>query len=231
MKMQSWKRRTFCIFLLLFSMLIFIHAEASITLRVVAVNPSEDSNQTVPIKVYLPLEVKPEDVIYKGDLEIAYDTQQGSYYVFGDFEIKPLEVMEKEVEIKDIWTIEETEIVALRKEAKETFGGFAKTQYADKADALYKGVEKKIKEVEDIQKAPMLNPAQHISNYRYCTTLLSAVKTDLVTAKTLLAEVTPKGLAKLTWKIIIFIIVFLGVLGFGFFIIWQRQAKIESKDS
>jgi len=51
----------------------------------------------------------------------------------------------------------------------------------------------------------------------------------LLAAKTLLSEVAPKGLARFTWKIILFIIVFLGVLGLGFFIIWQRQMKMEAE--
>jgi hypothetical protein len=203
---------------ILFLSFFFISATyASVTLRVVAVNPADEINQSVPIKVYLPLEVKPEDIIFKGDLEIAYDTQQGSYYVFGDYDLKPKEVLEKEVEIKDIWVVEDAQILALRKEAKETFIVFEKTAYADKAASLSKSIEKKLKEIDDIQKVSVSNPAQHISDYRYCLSLLNSVKSDLVVAKTLLAEIEPKGLAKLTWKIIVFIIVFLGILGIGFF--------------
>lgn len=226
--MDFLSRRFFCVFAFLFFCFLLKQAEATITLRVMAINPSEELAQNVPIKVYLPVETKPEDIIDKGDLEVAYDTQQGSYYVFGDYEIKPKEVLEKEVEIKDIWVIEESQIVTLHKEAKEIFNAFAKTPYAEKATALYKSIEKKLKEIEDLQRIPAANPAQHISNYRYCAGLLNAVKQDIVTEKTLLAEITPKGLAKITWKIIVFIIVFLGILGLGFYIIWQRQAKIEN---
>ena len=187
---------------------------ASVTLRVMAVNPSEESAQSVPIKVYLPVEVKPEDIIYKGDLEIAYDTQQGSYYVFGEYEIKPRDP-EKEIEIKDIWLIEDTEIAASRKEARDMFSAFDKTTYADKAQVLSKGIEKKLKEIEEMQAGLASNPAQHISNYRYCLTVLKSVKSDLAEAKSLFKEIGPKGLAGLTWKIIVFIIGFQGILSLG----------------
>jgi len=206
-------------------------ALASITLRVIVVNPSDQMTQPASIKVYLPMEVKPEDVIAKNDLEIAYDTQQGSYYVFGEYQLKPKEMLEKEVEINDIWVIDETQMVALRKEAKEVFSGFEKTAYAERASALYKGVEKKLNEIDGIQGAAGANPAQHISNYRYCLTLFNEVKADLVAAKTLLAEIGPKGAAKLTWMIIVFIIGFLGVLSLGFYVIWQHQAKFDNKNS
>jgi hypothetical protein len=217
--------------LIIISCLLFLAtAEASITLRVVAVNPSEESVQTVPIKVYLPIEVKPESIIYKEDLEVAYDAQLGSYYVFGEYELKPKEVLEKEIEIKDVWTIEESQILSLRKEAKDVFSGFEKTGYAEKATNLYQGIEKKLNEIEETQRSSANNPSQHISDYRYCVSQLSAAKNDLLAAKTLLAEIQPRGLAKLTWKIIVFIIVFLGILGLAFYIIWQRQVKLEQEE-
>lgn len=219
------------IFLNFFFLLFLLNPlEASITLRVVAVNPSEETTQTAPIKVYLPVEVKPEDIIYKEDLEVAYDAQQGSYYVSGEYELKPKEVLEKQIEIKDVWAIEVSQIAALRQEAKDIFVAFEKTDYAQRAGALYKDIETKLKEIEDKQIVGSNNPSQHISDYRYCAGLLNSAKNDLVSAKTLLSEIQPKGMAKMTWKLIIFIIGFLGILGVGFYIIWQRQLKLEEAE-
>ena len=203
-------------------------AYAGITLRLVAVNPA-NSEQTVPVKVYLPVETKPEDVLAKDDLEIGYDTQQGSYYVHGEYTLKPKEVLEKEIEIKDIWVIDESQIGLLRQDAKSVVDEFKKTGYAEKAALIYQGIDKKLQEVSEMQKASEVSPGYHISNYRNSIGLLNSAKADLVAAKTLLAEVSPKGLAKFTWKIIVFIIGFLGILGLGFFFIWQRQSKIEAE--
>jgi len=221
-------RATFFILCCLF--LFFAPAEAanSITLRLMAVNPA-DSEQTVPIKVYLPLEVKPEDVVYKGDLEVAYDAQQGSYYVFGEYQLKPKETLEKEVEIKDVWAIDQSQIAILRQEAREVLADFKKTKYLDRATLLYDGIDKKLKEVEQMQGLSSASPGYKISNYRNSLSLLNSAKADLLAAKTLLSEVAPKGLARFTWKIFLFIIIFLGALGSGFFIIWQRQTKIEEE--
>ncbi|MCM8789527.1 MAG: hypothetical protein NC916_00690 [Candidatus Omnitrophica bacterium] len=226
MKSKIFFSLLFSVFSLLFSV---EQAQANITLRVVAVNPSEESTQTAPIKVYLPVEVKPEHIVYKDDLEIAYDTQQGSYYVFGEYELKPRDVLEKEIEIKDVWVIEEVEIMNLRKEAKEVFSAFKKTEYADRADAMQQLVENKLKQIEEKQKITSNNPSQHISDYRYSKNLLESAKGDLLAAKTLLSEIRPKGVSALTWKLIIFIIIFLGILGLGFYIIWQRQVKLEQE--
>ena len=218
-----------CFLFSIFCLFSFITlSEAGITMRLVAVNPA-DNEQTVPVKVYLPMEIKPEDVIYKGDLEVAYDTQQGSYYVFGEYLLKPKEVLEKEIEIKDVWVIDSTQIAMLRQEAKEVLEGFKKTNYLERATLLFNSVDKKLKEVEQMQSVSSVSPGYKISNYRNSLSLLNSAKADLLAAKTLLSEVAPKGLAKFTWKIIVFIIIFLGVLGAGFFFIWQRQSKIEAE--
>ncbi len=197
-------------------------------MRLTAVNPA-DSEKTVSIKTYLPLEIKPEDVIYKDDLEVTYDNQQGSYYVYGEYLLKPKEVLEKVIELRDVWVIDPTQIALIRQDAKAILDDFKKTKYYDRAKLLYDGIDKKLKEVEAMQDLSDSSPDYKISNYRNSLSLLNSAKADLVAAKTLLAEVAPKGMAKFTWKIILFIVIFLGILGAGFFFIWQRQIKLEAK--
>jgi len=217
-----------CLFFITCSLLFFSFAEAGIAMRLMAVNPA-DSEQTVTIKTYLPLEVKPEDVIYKDDLEVSYDAQQGSYYVYGEYLLKPKEVLEKEIEIRDVWVLDATVITTIRQEAKELLESFKKTNYIDRATVLYAGIDKKLKEVEQMQAASSSNPGYKISSYRTSLSLLNSAKADLLAGKTLLSEVAPKGMAKFTWKIILFIIIFLGTLGAGFFFILQRQEKLEAE--
>jgi len=212
----------------IFALVLCQSAQAGISMRLMALNPA-DSVQTVTIKSYLPVEVKPEDVIYKDDLEVIYDTQQGSYYVYGEYQLKPKEVLEKEIELRDVWVIDVSQIAMIRQEAKEILEGFKKTNSIERATALYNGIDKKLKDVEQMQAIASASPGYKISNYRNSLTLLSSAKADLLAAKTLLAEVTPKGMAKLTWKIILFIIIFLGILAAGFFFVWQRQAKLEAE--
>ncbi|MFA5369727.1 MAG: hypothetical protein WC300_03305 [Candidatus Omnitrophota bacterium] len=199
-----------------------------IALRLMAVNPA-NSEQRVPVKVYLPVEVKPEDIVYKDDLEVGYDTQQGSYYVFGEYLLGPNEVLEKEIEIKDIWIIDSVEIALLHQEAKEVFNALKGTNYAEHAEMLYAGIEKKLKEAEMMQSLSDTSPGYKISNYRNCLSLINSAKSDLLAAKTMVAENTPRGMVKFTWRLIVFVVIFLGILGGGSFIIWQRQAKLESE--
>jgi hypothetical protein len=218
----------FCFFVFLFFCFLVIHAEASITLKVMAVNPSSTLTQKVPVKAYLPKEVKPEDIIDKGDLDVAYDTQTGSYYVFGEYELKPQEVMEWEIEIKDIWIVSESEIESLRLEAERIKKLLENTKLAERIEFIYAGIERKLNEVKENQKVPAASPAQHISNYRHNAQIVESVKKDLVLARSLLAQVRP-SLGGATWKLIVFIVAFLGILGLSFYVIWQRQAKVSKE--
>ncbi len=58
-----------------------MEAAASVVLKMLVANPSETDNQSVPVKVYLPKEVSPKDILDLGDLELDYDPDTGMYYV------------------------------------------------------------------------------------------------------------------------------------------------------
>src|SRR3989338_2056602 len=80
--------------------------KSTIKLRVVAVNPSKEKPQTVPIKIFLPKEVIPDDIINMGDLKVGYDSSKGVYYAYSDgVELKPQETRVFEVHLEDIWRV------------------------------------------------------------------------------------------------------------------------------
>jgi len=227
MRSPLFKFSFYIVTLFLSALALLALAEASITLKITVVNPSS-IKQSVPVKVYLPVEVKPEDIIFKEDLEIAYDTQLGSHYVFGEYQLEPKGVLEKEIEISDVWIISDIDLESLRQEAKKIKASAEKTDVAQSIDLIYNAIDKRINEINQMQKVAPTSPPQHISDYRYCANLLEAVKSDLVKARTLLSQVPARpGLTATVWKIIIFVIIFLGVLGLASYIIWQRQEKLN----
>ena len=62
----------------------------------------------------------------------------------------------------------------------DMFSAFdSKTPYAAKAQVLSKGIEKSLKGLRRCRPGLASSPAQHISNYRYCLTVLKSVKSDL----------------------------------------------------
>ncbi len=199
-------------------------AMANIVVRAVVVNPSPTQKKRVPFKSFLPKEIKPENIIDAGDLEIAYDPKEGAYYVYKDFELEPKDAITIEIEMEDVWKIPQEEITSLRNEALNLTKVLANTDYYDRAAYLKNSIESKLNQVERTQTIQNPNPGGYISDYRENLKLIESVKSDLAAAKSLVVEA--KSIAPmLTWKLIIGILVFLGILGLIFFIVWQRQIK------
>lgn len=199
-------------------------AEASIILRSVVVNTAAIQKRTVPFRAYLPREIKPEHVMDMGDLEIAFDPKEGVYYVFKDFLLEPRETVQVEVELEDVWKIPAVEITTLREEAVKAAKILARTDYHERASYLKNSIESKLNQVEQTQKAANPNPGGYISDYRESLKVLESVRQDLTAARDLMAQA--KTIAPMvTWKLVIAVVIFLGVLGLVFFFIWQRQIK------
>lgn len=199
-------------------------AFANIVVRSLVVNPSPSQKRKVPFRSYLPKEVKPENVIDMGDLDIAFDPKEGAYYVFKDYELEPKETVTIEIELEDVWKIAGNELSLLRGEATRAAKVLANTDYYERATFLKNSIESKLNQIERSQSIQNPSPGGYISDYRENLKLLEAVKSDLAAAKTLVVEA--KNIAPmLTWKLIIAIVIFLGFLGIIFFFIWQKQIK------
>ena len=202
----------------------------SVVIKALILNPSTSQERSVPFKAYLPKEAKPEHVLSRGDLSIAYDTQQGSYYVHNTYNLKPKESREVEIEMKDIWQVRTTEIESLRLEAKKVYKMLKETEFSDRAKYLLASIESNVDKVIDRQKVKPSNPEVHISNYRENLNLITDAKADLSLARSLLSQVKPIPI-EITWKLIMAIIGFLGILSFGFYIIWQKQINLAETPS
>ncbi|MFH2137741.1 MAG: hypothetical protein ABII88_04460 [Candidatus Omnitrophota bacterium] len=218
---------------LFFCCVIFIfaqEAQANITLKVLGVNPSKTQTQIVTLKAYLPKEVTPIDVMDKGDLSMTYDTQQGAYFVFGEYELKPEESVEREVVIKDIWIVPDAEIDNLRSEIDKTIELIQNTEFEDRANFLKDSIESKLDRIINKQKASAANPQSHISEYRDNLDLLDAAKQDLMLARSFLTQA--KRLPSITiWKLFFFIVGFLAVLAGSLYFIWANQAKAMKENA
>jgi len=220
--------------------LLAIEAQANIILKTVIVNPSKTKTQTALLKVYLPKEAANEDVVDLGDLEIDYDIEKGLYFVYQEYELKPGESINREIEIKDVWVIPEEDVGSLPTRAKELAERLRGTAYFDMAVTLQKDIESKAMDILERQKEAMTAPPQaHIGVYRKNIKILDLTNAKLTKLEKLAAELkitditdSPKDeriYIKATWKLIIAMIVALGILSFAFFIIWNRQAAIENK--
>jgi len=222
MRIRARWHKSACIILLL--LFFAAEAHANIVVRALIVNPSEEEDRSVPFKSYLPKEIKPENIVDHGELEVTFDPAEGAYYVHRLYTLEPKETIHVEVELEDVWQIPQEEIDLYRDEAKSLTQALMKTDFYERATYLQNTIETKLTQIEFRQRVVNPNPAGYISDYRENVKLLESVKSDLAAARSLLVEA--KEIAPmLTWKLILAVVIFLGVLGIIFFFVWQRQIK------
>jgi hypothetical protein len=104
------------------------------------------------------------------------------------------------------------------------------TGFAERIKFLKNGIDSKLNQIIENQKNSPANPADHISEYRDNLKILDSVKADMALARSLLAQVKPRSFTFVVWRLIIAMVIFLGFLGGGFYIIWQKQLKTMGQD-
>lgn len=153
----------------------------SIIFRVTAANPSELISQKVPIEVYLPKEIKKEDVLDLGGLGINYDAEKQAYYLFkDDLELEPKQTTFFAVKLKDVWLISQDEMDAIRKRATEALKQVEDTDYYLQVEELAGATHDSLTEIERSQRDVTISTAQHIEIYQSNLEVLAVVKGDMV---------------------------------------------------
>jgi len=203
-------------------------------MNAVVVNPSSTKSQAAMLKAYLPAESKPEDIVDLGDLSVSYDVQENLYYVYKEFTLGPGEIAKRQIELKDVWVVPESELNAIVERMNEMLQDLKGSSFHSKAIVMKETIQSRIDKILEAQKKAMdALPDAHIAAYRANIQILNTIKEDLARVEAMLLQAKPAvGLAfnkvfvKTSWWIILLVVIFLGVLSFGLFLVWHKQAKI-----
>jgi hypothetical protein len=220
------------------------YTSGSVIVRVVVANPSDTKIQEIPVKVYLPQETKPDDVIDKGDLEFGFDEVKSIYFVYKDkVMLQPKETRIFEVELKDIWFIPDETLKGLKAQTEKIMERLKETHYFDQAKIVADTIYGRLDRVATSQSDESVNKELHIGLYRANLIVIARVKEDIAKLEKMMVAVgappAPEMLAEsklnlktpskaTTWFVIFAIMVFIGLLGVVFFFTWQSQVKDSS---
>lgn len=213
-----------------------------VTLSVVAVNPSAEKTQVVPVKIELPQEVTPKDILETGELKLEYNEDHKSYYVYKEaVALAPKETRVFAVVVRDIWFIPQGQLDSLRGYTSLLLGRLEKSEYFATAKELADSVIKRLNEIQTTQNDESLSRKSRIGAYRYHLQTIAEIKEDLARMEKLLTFVggppVPEMLKEsplksdapsqtTTWLVIFLIIIFVGLLGGQFFMTWHRRAQV-----
>ena len=159
-------KRKVAIFLFLLMFFYVFSAEAAVNINIVAANASATENKKSPIKYYLPKELAPEDVISTGGLNLDYDIDQSSYYLYGSIELAPKESKTIKVEVQDVWRISADEVDILKKQIDDNISLLAKTPYLESSQILRDNMVRKLDYILAQQNNYSDNIERRIEEYR-----------------------------------------------------------------
>jgi hypothetical protein len=212
-----------------------------VTMRVVAVNPSSEKSRSVPVRIDLPAEVKPGDIIDHGDLSVEFDTDRSTYYVYKEaVQLAPKQTRVFEVLVRDVWYIPDAELDGLRGHTDILLGRLEESEYYPFAKQLGGSILARLDEIQQMQRDESIGRKQRIGAYRNNVQALAIIKEDLARMEKLLSftggppvpEMMEESPLKsdapsttTTWLVIFLVITFMGLLAGQFFFTWQRKVK------
>jgi len=215
----------------------------TVTISVVAANPSADTPKTFPIRIDLPQEVTPEGVLDSGELKMTYDDQNGTYFLYKqEVVLKPKETRVFNVVVKDVWFILPKTLEDLEKHGNLILDRLKGSDFFDSGKEIMDSIKKRLDEISVKQSDEAVGQKVRIGQYRYNLQILAQIKEDLAKMEKLLtfqgSVPVPEILensklksdapsSKTTWLIILSIMVFMGLLGIQFYITWQKRVRAE----
>lgn len=212
-----------------------------VILSVVAVNPSLEKTHKVPVRIDLPQEVTPTDVLDHGELLLEYDDDRSMYYVYlPEVTLAPRETRVFEVTIKDVWFVPEDELKSLRSYTGILLDKLKDSEFFESANQLAKTILQELTDIEQVQNDETLSRKARIGAYRAHLETLARIKEDLARMEKLLTftggppviEMLEESPLKsdapsttTTWLVIFLIVIFIGLLGGQFFFTWHRKTQ------
>ena len=212
-----------------------------LVLSVVAVNPSAEKTQVVPVRIDLPQEVTPKDVIDTGELELEYDDRKESYYVYKEaVALAQKETRVFEVTVRDVWYVKQQDLDSLHKYKDLLMERLKESTYAQTAQDLGDSVAARLNDIATLQNDATLSRKTRIGSYRKHLQVIAEVKEDLARMEKLLTftggppvpEMLEESPLKsdapsttTTWLVIFLVVLFIGLLGGVFFFSWNRHGQ------
>lgn len=201
----------------------------SAVIRITVRNTSPDASRTADVRRDLPPEIKINDVLESGELEVDNDVKTGTCFVFKNgVVIPPGEEKTYEVRIRDKWNVNQYRFGALREFAEDVLERVS-------ARNRYKSVETRlnelIAEINSIEReeTPKVLDDKYVAYFRGQSSRLDLIEQKINRIESALRPmrkppewgfpVKPPSM-KSTWLIIYIILGFLALLSLLFFLRW-----------
>ena len=167
--------------------------EGSLVIKTLITNPSTLISQDVPLRYYLPKELKKEDVIETdAGVEVKYDTDQEQLYVEGNFILKPAETKTIKVRVEDVWTISEGEIDTLKAQSDSLIKPLEKSAFFAQGITLKSDIDISLEKARGLIKDGV-TPEAKIKSYREAELEIISAEEKLEKLKDMVSQASSSG--------------------------------------
>lgn len=177
------------VFTMIFSLLIPTLVRADIKLKVAVVNPSSTEKQTTPVKFDLPKGMGPDDVIDAEDMELGYDFEKDTYYVYKMVTLAPSEKKILEVRLRDVWAIPEKKIDFLKKHTGSLEKRLKKTKHFKVGSTLAGRIIERLDKISKTRKKQALGINERINLYYENMGILDEITEDIGMLENLVIDI------------------------------------------
>ena len=204
----------------------------SIVFKTLITNPSQKISQTVPLKYYLPAEVKKENIVsIDEELSVNFDPEQNKYFISGEFTLTPGGTKTVSVTIDDaVFTISEEEVNSIRKQAEELSEPLKSTAYFAQGVTLKSDIDVSLDKIVILQKSA-ITPDEKIRAYREAQIELKAAKDKTDRLKELAASAgsvgTLFGFVGGTQALAVWGLIIIMAAGFVFIVLYMRALRFN----
>ncbi|OGE44326.1 hypothetical protein A3A45_03860 [Candidatus Daviesbacteria bacterium RIFCSPLOWO2_01_FULL_36_8] len=206
----------------------------SIVFKTLITNPSTRISQTVPLKYYLPVEVKKENIVLVDDeLSVKFDAEQNKYFVSGEFTLAPGATKTVSVTIDDaVFTISEEQVNSIRKQAEQLSEPLKSTSYFAQGVTLKSDIDVSLDKIVILQKSA-ITPDEKIRAYREAQIELEAAKDKTDRLKELAASAgsvgTLFGFVGGTQALAVWGLIIIMAAGFVFIVLYMRALRFNEQ--
>lgn len=163
-------------------------AYAAIKVKLFAVNPSDVNTQKLPVKYYFPEDIKKEDVLDPGGMEIDFDVAAGRYYAYKEIELPPKGTQTLQIIIQDKWSIPPEQINVLKNKLHEKLKAMEGMKEYDTAKLLASYIENKMDNIIKSQNEAVSDVERKIALKRINEQALEQLENDILSLEYLASK-------------------------------------------
>lgn len=163
--------------------------DGSIVYKASVYNPSQLISLDVPLSFYLPKEAKTEHILSQdSSLTINFDPDHDALKVAASLTLSPLDTKIVQVQLEDIWQIDDSALAGLASEASTYLNTLANSNFYAQGLTYKNELDKTIASIKANQDSS-LSPSERIQKYRENQLALLNTKQGLGELKNLVAQV------------------------------------------